>query len=72
MSKNILKNHYIYGLSPENSKISLQLNCCFLLAKHYIVSCRANKKMTHLTSFLALLTPQFHIESHNLGANSKK
>ena len=67
------KHTTIYlGLRPDTSKLSLQLNFCFLLARYYIWSCRVNKKIPTLTTFLVSLKSQFRIESNNLDAVSKK
>ena len=67
------KHTAIYlGLRPDTSKLSLQLNFCFLLARYYIWSCRVNKKIPILTTFLVSLKSQFRIESNNLDAVSKK
>lgn len=67
------KHAAIYlGLRPDTTKFSLQLNFCFLLARHYIWSCRVNKKIPVLTTFLVSLKSQFHIESNNLDTTSKK
>ncbi|KAL9967519.1 hypothetical protein ACROYT_G025763, partial [Oculina patagonica] len=67
------KHSAIYlGLRPDTTKFSLQLNFCFLLARHYIWSCRVNKKIPVLTTFLVSLKSQFHIESNNLDTTSKK
>ena len=47
------QNISIYlGLRPDTSQLSLQLNFCFILARHHIWSCRANNKTPLLTSFL--------------------
>ena len=70
---NYQKNISIYlGLRPDTSHFPLQLNFCFLLARHHILSCRANNKTPLLISFLARLKSQFNIESNNLCLISKK
>lgn len=66
ISINYQKNISIYlGLRPDTSQFSLQLNFCFLLARHHMWSCRANNKTPLLTSFLVRLKSQFNIESNN-------
>ena len=46
MTTGYSKHTAIYlGLRPDTSKFSLQQNFCFLLARYYIWSCRANKKV---------------------------
>ena len=73
ISINYQKNISIYlGLRPDTSQFSLQLNFCFLLARHHIWSCRANNKTSLLTSFLVRLKSPFNIESNNPCLVSKK
>ena len=60
------------GLKSDTSKFSLQLNFCFLLARHYIWCCRSTEKLPHLKTFLAILKSQFSIEAHKPKSNLKK
>ena len=73
IATNYQKNIFIYlRLRPDTSQFSLQLNFCFLLARHHIWSCRANNKTPLLTSFLVRLKSQLNIESNNFCLLSKK
>ena len=60
------------GLKPETSKFALQLNFCFLLARHYIWCCKTGNKVPQLNMFLAVLKSQFKIESYKQAPTSKK
>ena len=60
------------GLKPETSKFALQLNFCFLLARHYIWCCKTSNKVPQLSMFLAVLKSQFKIESYKQAPTSKK
>ena len=62
----------LLGLRPATSKFSLQLNFCFLLARHYIWGCKTSNKIPKLKMFLTVLKSQFNIESYKLGLISKK
>ena len=46
------------GLKPDASKSALQLNFCFLLARHYIWCCKTSNKVLQLNMFLAVLKSQ--------------
>ena len=53
----------LLGLRPDTSKFSLQLNFCFLLARHYIWCCKTSNKIPNLKMFLTVVKSQFNIES---------
>ena len=49
----------LLGLRPDTSKFSLQLNFCFLLARHYIWCCKTSNKIPNLKMFLTVVKSQF-------------
>ena len=60
------------GLKPDTTKFALQLNFCFLIARHYIWRCKTSNKVPQLNMFLAVLKSQFKIESYKQAPTSKK
>ena len=52
------------GLTSDTSKFSLQINFCFLLARHYIWGCRTCNRTPQLKMFLKTLQSQYKIESY--------
>ena len=71
--RNYPKNMAVFlGLKLDTSKFSLQLNFCFLLARHYIWCCRSSKKIPQLKGFLVIIKSQLNIETYKTGSNLKK
>ena len=52
------------GLKSDTCKLSLQINFCFLLARHYIWGCRTCNRTPQLKMFLKTLHSQYKIESN--------
>ena len=71
--RNYPKNMAVFlGLKSDTSKFSLQLNFCFLLARHYIWCCRSSKNIPQLKGFLVIIKSQLNIETYKTGSNLKK
>ena len=50
------------GLRPDTSTFSVQLNFCFLLARHYIWCCKTSNKTSLLEGLIMVLKSQFYMD----------
>ena len=56
---------FFLGLKSDTSKFSLQINFCFLLARHYIWGCRTCNRTPQLKMLLKTLQCRYKIEYYN-------
>ena len=57
-------SQFFLGLMSDTSEYSLQINFCFLFARHYIWGCRTCNRTPQLKIFLKTLHSRYKIESY--------